>query len=173
MVGPRVKRQAVDVLRQEHGFGVTRACGLVNISRSLYGYRSRRLDCALLRQRIGELVTQPLPELVCIAPDCRMRNELVFHGPALRCENRIGRPATMLVLDGRMYLTTPGVKLLALDAATGKEIWRFDPWDGQGGRGVNRGVRLMEIDGAPRTDRTIALANDEGNHSVRVVLGSA
>jgi cyclic beta-1,2-glucan synthetase len=39
--------------------------------------------------------------------------------------------------------------------------------------GVNRGVRLMEIDGAPRTDHTIALANDQGRHSVRVVLGSA
>jgi hypothetical protein len=31
----------------------------------------------------------------------------------------------------------------------------------------------MEIDGAPRTDHTIALANDQGRHSVRVVLGSA
>jgi putative transposase len=58
MVGAQVKRQAVDVLRQEHGFGVTRACGLVNIARSLYGYGSRRLDCALLGSRIGELATQ-------------------------------------------------------------------------------------------------------------------
>lgn len=58
MVGPRVKRQAVDVLWQEHGFGVTRACGLANISRSLYGYQSRRLDCAMLQSRIGELAAQ-------------------------------------------------------------------------------------------------------------------
>jgi putative transposase len=58
MVGPRAKRQAVDVLRREHGFGVTRACGLVSISRSLYGYQSRRLDCALLRQRIGTLAAE-------------------------------------------------------------------------------------------------------------------
>lgn len=55
MVSPQVKRQAVDLLRVERGLGVTRACGLVGISRSLYGYRSRRPDSAPLRQRICDL----------------------------------------------------------------------------------------------------------------------
>jgi len=55
MVGPQVKRQAVDVLREERRFGITRACGLIGISRSLYGYRSRRPPCGDLRQRISEL----------------------------------------------------------------------------------------------------------------------
>jgi putative transposase len=55
MVGPQVKRQAVDVLKEERGFGITRACGLVGISRSLYGYRSRRAVPAGLRERISEL----------------------------------------------------------------------------------------------------------------------
>jgi putative transposase len=55
MVGPQVKRQAVDVLREERGFGVTRACGLVGISRSLYGYRSRKAPCSELRERICTL----------------------------------------------------------------------------------------------------------------------
>jgi len=55
MVGPQVKRQAVDALREERGFGITRACGLIGISRSLYGYRSRRPPCGDLRQRICEL----------------------------------------------------------------------------------------------------------------------
>jgi putative transposase len=55
MVGPQVKRQAVDVLREERRFGITRACGLIGISRSLYGYRSRRPPCTDLRQRIHEL----------------------------------------------------------------------------------------------------------------------
>ncbi len=45
-----------------------------------------------------------------------------------------------IVVDGVAYLTTPGLKLLALDAATGKQRWMFDPWDGVRGRGVNRGV---------------------------------
>jgi len=39
----------------ERRFGITRACGLVGISRSLYGYRSRRPDCAPLRERIAEI----------------------------------------------------------------------------------------------------------------------
>ena len=55
MVGPQAKRQAVDVLKTERGFGITRACGLVGISRSLYGYRSRRPACLGLRERICEL----------------------------------------------------------------------------------------------------------------------
>jgi putative transposase len=55
MVGPQVKRQAVDLLKEERGFGVTRACGLLMISRSLYGYRSRRPVTAGLRERICEL----------------------------------------------------------------------------------------------------------------------
>lgn len=55
MVGPQVKRQAVDVLSEERGFGVTRACGLLMISRSLYGDRSRRPLTEGLRERICEL----------------------------------------------------------------------------------------------------------------------
>lgn len=55
MVSPQVKRQAVNVLREERGLGVTHACGLVGISRSLYGYRSRRTDGATLRDRICTL----------------------------------------------------------------------------------------------------------------------
>ncbi len=39
----------------ERGFGVTRACGLVGISRSLYRYRSRRADSEPLRTRIEEI----------------------------------------------------------------------------------------------------------------------
>ena len=39
----------------ERRFGITRACGLVGISRSLYRYRSHRPDCAPLRERIEEI----------------------------------------------------------------------------------------------------------------------
>ena len=39
----------------ERSFGVTRACGLVGISRSLYRYRSRRADSGPLRARIEEI----------------------------------------------------------------------------------------------------------------------
>jgi putative transposase len=39
----------------ERALGVTRACGLMGISRSLYRYRSRRADSAPLRARIEEI----------------------------------------------------------------------------------------------------------------------
>jgi len=55
MVSPQAKREAVRLLMTERDFGVTHACGLVSISRSLYRYRSRRSDCAALRARIGEI----------------------------------------------------------------------------------------------------------------------
>jgi quinoprotein glucose dehydrogenase len=35
--------------------------------------------------------------------------------------------ANPIVIDGVMYLTTPSLKAVALDAATGREIWTFDP----------------------------------------------
>ena len=66
-----------------------------------------------------------------------------------RCDDMSTRPASTiecnpLVIDGTMYLTTPGLKVVALNAATGTEIWRFDPWEGKGGRGVNRGLMFWK-----------------------------
>ena len=55
MVSPQARREAVSVLMAERGFGVTRACGLIRISRSLYRYRSSQADCARLRARIEEI----------------------------------------------------------------------------------------------------------------------
>ena len=47
-----------------------------------------------------------------------------------------------LVVDGVIYATSPRLKALALDAATGRERWRFDPFAGDSdvAGGVNRGV---------------------------------
>lgn len=58
MVSPQVKREAVTALMRERSFGVTRACGLVRISRSLYRYQSRRSACVVLRERICEIAAQ-------------------------------------------------------------------------------------------------------------------
>lgn len=45
-----------------------------------------------------------------------------------------------IILENTMYLTSPQLDLIALDARTGEELWRFDPEEyGQSG-GVNRGV---------------------------------
>lgn len=62
-----------------------------------------------------------------------------------RCDDMRTRPATTiecnpLVIGPTLYLTTPSLKVVALHAATGKELWSFDPWNGQGGGGVSRGL---------------------------------
>ncbi|MBL9216026.1 MAG: PQQ-binding-like beta-propeller repeat protein, partial [Opitutaceae bacterium] len=44
-----------------------------------------------------------------------------------------------LMIDGVLYCTTPSNQLAALDAATGVERWRFDPFPGADG-GLNRGL---------------------------------
>ena len=49
-----------------------------------------------------------------------------------------------IVANGRLFASTPKLNVFALDAATGSEIWRFDPFQILGGEnswaGTNRGV---------------------------------
>jgi hypothetical protein len=55
VVSPQAGREAVGILTAERGLGVTRACGLMGISRSLYRYASCRSPALELRSRIAEL----------------------------------------------------------------------------------------------------------------------
>lgn len=57
--------------------------------------------------------------------------------------NRSQIQCNPLVINGILYGTSPKSKCFALDAATGKEIWKFDPFAGNYdmfGMGVNRGL---------------------------------
>src|SRR3984957_18987198 len=61
-----------------------------------------------------------------------------------------GQEATPIVVDGVMYVTTAWSKVYALDAATGRQIWYYDPAV-PGATGahvccdvVNRGVAVYE-----------------------------
>lgn len=48
-----------------------------------------------------------------------------------------------LIIEGTLYATTPSLQAVALDGATGRELWRFNPFeDGYKlfGMGVNRGL---------------------------------
>jgi quinoprotein glucose dehydrogenase len=61
--------------------------------------------------------------------------------------------ANPIVVDGVMYLTTPSLKAVALNAATGKEIWVFDPARYNNGTVVrlrNRGVTYWKGTGGER-----------------------
>src|SRR4051812_50176309 len=65
-----------------------------------------------------------------------------YHAGDASRENRSQIQCNPLVIDGVLYGTSPTLKLFALDAATGAERWRFDPFPrrkGGGGGGPNRG----------------------------------
>ncbi len=74
---------------------------------------------------------------------------------------------TPIVIDGVMYISTNHLRVCALDAATGDELWTFDPfgngkskWPLASG-GVNRGVAWWS-DGQPDGQRRILHGTSDG-----------
>ena len=62
-------------------------------------------------------------------------------GDSLRNNSQI--QCNPIIINGVLYATTPNLKLIALNAATGKLIWEFDP-DLDFSPHVNRGVSYWE-----------------------------
>jgi PQQ-dependent dehydrogenase (methanol/ethanol family) len=69
---------------------------------------------------------------------------------AVEFDTNRGQEATPIVVDGTMYVSTAWDKVLAVNAATGEVLWRFDP-EVDGAKGahaccdvVNRGVAVWE-----------------------------
>lgn len=88
-----------------------------------------------------------------------------------RTGTKRGLEATPIVVDGRLYTTGTFGKVYVLDAATGREIWKFDPQvDGQALRkaccdAVNRGVAVWDgkVFVAALDGRLFALDAEDGN----------
>lgn len=68
----------------------------------------------------------------------------IYHTGDAEKGNRSTIQCNPIIADDIMYVTSPKLKLIALDPATGKEIWKFDPFAGQEATGVNRGVTYWE-----------------------------
>jgi len=68
----------------------------------------------------------------------------VYHTGDIREDGRGTIEANPIIVDGVLYVTSPALKVVALDAATGEEIWTFNPYDDEDARGVNRGVAYWE-----------------------------
>src|SRR5438105_3349956 len=92
--------------------------------------------------------------------------------------------ANPIVVDGVLYATSPKLRVFALDAATGREIWSFDPSMGEGStrRFRHRGVTVYEdrvlftyrhelwaLD--KRTGKPIDSFGEHGRVDLRVGLG--
>jgi len=50
-----------------------------------------------------------------------------------------------IVVNGMFYATTVGLYVVALDAATGALVWRFDPYHGRAVRGGGGGGRTRGV----------------------------
>ena len=104
----------------------------------------------------------------------RLQVAWTHHSGDARADDRSQIQCNPLVVGGVLYGTSPEIKLLALDAATGKELWRFDPFaDGNGNSslgslGVNRGVVYW----AEGEDRRILFAAGHYLHAVDARTGT-
>jgi len=49
-----------------------------------------------------------------------------------------------IIIDGVMYTLSARHRVYALDAGTGAQIWAFDPFNGEAGGGIGRGVTYWE-----------------------------
>ncbi len=66
----------------------------------------------------------------------RLKRAWVYHtgevaplgADAPRGQHKVAFEATPLVIDDVMYFSTPGGRVVALDAETGGELWSFSPW---------------------------------------------
>ena len=81
----------------------------------------------------------------------------IYHTGDAAKKNRSTIECTPIVIDGVMYVTTVKLRIVALNAATGKPIWEYDPHSS----GVNRGVGYWS-DGRPNGRRRIIAALGDG-----------
>ena len=97
----------------------------------------------------------------------RLKPAWTFHTGEL--EGRKGKTieCTPIVIDGVMYVTTGYLRVVALDAATGKQLWQFDPLNefpfahSPASGGVNRGCAYWS-DGRPGVGRRIIHGTSDG-----------
>ena len=73
--------------------------------------------------------------------------------PSMQC--------TPLVIEGVMYLTSADTKVIAVNPASGVELWRYDPHRTQVGHLSNRGVAYWS-DGRKNGARRILVATPDG-----------
>jgi quinoprotein glucose dehydrogenase len=71
-------------------------------------------------------------------------------GDADTVENRTQIQCNPIIVKDTLFGTTPSLHAFALNAATGKEIWRFNPGTDNPGLGVNRGVTYWQGPGGAR-----------------------
>ena len=89
-----------------------------------------------------------------------------FHTGELTRPRQKTIECTPLVIDGTMYVTTGHLRVVALNAATGEELWSFDPFEKHkaagplASGGVNRGLAYWSDPDDEKTRRIIHGTSD-------------
>ena len=92
-----------------------------------------------------------------------------YRAGGMDTNNRSQIQCNPLVIDGVLYGTAPDLQLFALDASSGRELWRFNPASVKGltKAGVNRG--LVHWGGG--AERRILYGNDHFLHAINAATG--
>jgi quinoprotein glucose dehydrogenase len=97
----------------------------------------------------------------------RLEPAWTYHTGELKGRSGKTIECTPIVIDGVMYITTGYLRVVALDGATGKELWQFDPLKDHPSKhqptsgGVNRGCAYWS-DGQPDGQRRIIHGTSDG-----------
>ncbi len=92
-----------------------------------------------------------------------------YRAGGMDTNNRSQIQCNPLVIDGVLFGTTPDLQLFALDAVSGKELWRFNPASVKGitKAGVNRGL----VHWGSGAERRILYGNDHFLHAIDASTG--
>ncbi|MDA0350333.1 MAG: PQQ-binding-like beta-propeller repeat protein [Verrucomicrobia bacterium] len=94
---------------------------------------------------LGDKASSQYSELDQITPENvnRLKVAWVYNSGGATADNRSQIQCNPLIVDGVLFGTSPQIELFALNAATGKELWRYDPFgvgESKSSLGVNRGL---------------------------------
>ncbi len=114
---------------------------------------------------LGDKAASHYSSLSQITPENVTQLEVAwtFHAGDLR-EGATQIQCNPLVIDGVLYATTPQSKVVALDAATGRELWRFAP---ENPNGLNRGLAWW----SEGSERRILFGNGQWLHAIDPATG--
>ena len=120
---------------------------------------------------LGDKASSHYSTLKQITPRNVARLEVAwtFRAGGMDTNNRSQIQCNPLVIDGVLYGTTPDLQLFALDAVTGRELWRFNPASVKGitKAGVNRGL----VHWGTGSERRILYGNDHFLHAINASTG--
>jgi quinoprotein glucose dehydrogenase len=121
---------------------------------------------------LGDKSSSQYSELNQITPQNvgKLKIAWVFNSGGAGADNRTQIQCNPLIVDGVLYGTNPKLELFALNAATGKELWRFNPFGGSEGKsslGVNRGLVFWK----KGKDRRILMGAGNFLHAINAGTG--